>query len=383
VRAAGSPPLYSFVLALIAASLPAYAQREGADVGAAARAFQRGQHAQLHSDFTRAASLFELADEAAPSAAALRSAIRNWDAAGNPARAATLAQRAVERYPHDVATVRLAADLLTRRTRSLGSLRVHCAPACVLVVDGRSTTPAPLVDHDLYVAPGEHALAVEFEDGRSARQHLRFAAGERRELSLAAPADLARRHPSPRAATADAGDGDDGDLPAISDSAWSAQATAPLPPRATAAPAAVERAPASAPPAGAGATVDLARSPAPSRRDLRVPPAVPLVGVGLTLGLGAVLVWSYTDTLAARDRYVAHPTAASYHDGVSRESRTFGLLGGVAALGVTTLAIALFGTNWHPGAAGRSGAGKLARRIWPTGGLSGSAWSAGVGATLE
>ncbi len=349
-------------------------------MGAAARAFQRGQHAQLHSQFARAASLFELADEAAPSAAALRSAIRNWDAAGNPARAATLAQRALERYPHDIATVRLAAGLLTRRTRALGSVRAHCAPACVLVVDGHSTAPAPLVDHDLYVAPGEHALVVEFEDGRSARQRLKLGAGERRELSLAAPVEVARRHAPARAATAE--DGDDDDMPAIDDSAWGAQTTSATPPPPRPAPAAVERAPAPAIAPPALATVELTRGPEP-KRDRRVPPVVPVVGIGLTLGLGAVLVWSYTDTLSASARYIAHPTAAGYHDGLGRESRTFGLLGGVAALGVTTLAVALFATNWHASFAGRGGPDKLARRIWPTAGASGSAWSVGIGGVLE
>ncbi|HWE27143.1 MAG TPA: hypothetical protein VHB97_04030 [Polyangia bacterium] len=378
---AARPTRLCLLLIALTASSSAYAQREGGDVGAAARAFQRGQHAQLHDEFARAASLFELADEAAPSAAALRSAIRNWDAAGNPARAATLAQRALERYPRDIATVRLAADLLTKRTRSLGSLRAHCAPACVLVVDGRSTAPAPLVDHDIYVAPGERVVAVEFEDGRSAHHRLHFAAGEKRELSLAAPVDVARRHAPASAATSDAGatSGDDDDMPPIDDSQWNAQATTAAP---SARPA-PEAARVPTPPTPVAATVDLARGPE-LKVDRRAPPIVPVVGIGLTLGLGAVLVWSYTDTLSARDRYVAHPTAAGYHDGLGRESRTYGLLGGVAVLGVTTLAVALFATNWHASFASRaSSATKLARRIWPTGGFSGTAWTAGIGATLE
>jgi hypothetical protein len=72
-----------------------------------------------------------------------------------------------------------------------------------------------------------------------------------------------------------------------------------------------------------------------------------VTGIGLTLGLGAVLIWSLTDTLAARDRYVQHPTEADYNDGVSRQSRTYGLLGGVAVLGTVTLLVAAFATNWH------------------------------------
>ena len=373
MRAAGPTPLHLILIALLASS-SAYAQREGGDVGAAARAFQRGQHAQLHNEFARAASLFELADEAAPSAAALRSAIRNWDAAGNPARAATLAQRALERYPHDIATVRLAAELLSKRSRALGSLRAHCAPACVLVVDGRSTAPAPLVDHDIYVAPGEHHVAVEFEDGRSAHHKLRFGAGEKRELSLAAPVDVARHH-----AASSATDGDDDDMPAINDAAWNAQAATATP----APEAARVTAPAPAAPAELAGGGFRPERKADLALDRRAPPIVAVVGIGLTLGLGAVLVWSFTDTLSARDRYVAHPTAAGYHDGLGRESRTYGLLGGVAALGVTTLAVALFATNWHSSFASRSPTTKLARRVWPTAGTSGSAWTLGLGGTFE
>jgi hypothetical protein len=54
--------------------LPAFAQE---DVQAASAAFAEAQRAQLRGDFPRAAELFEIADQAAPSPAALRSAIRN------------------------------------------------------------------------------------------------------------------------------------------------------------------------------------------------------------------------------------------------------------------------------------------------------------------
>ena len=49
----------------------------GSDVNAAAAAFQEGQRLQLAREYARAAEFFEIADHAAPSAAALRSAIRS------------------------------------------------------------------------------------------------------------------------------------------------------------------------------------------------------------------------------------------------------------------------------------------------------------------
>ncbi|MBK6528272.1 MAG: hypothetical protein IPF99_01385 [Deltaproteobacteria bacterium] len=60
------------------------------DVNAAAAAFQEGQRLQLAREHARAAEFFEIADHAAPSPAALRSAIRSHQAAGHAVRAATL-----------------------------------------------------------------------------------------------------------------------------------------------------------------------------------------------------------------------------------------------------------------------------------------------------
>jgi hypothetical protein len=372
--------LIAFAWASVA--LAAHAQSETTDVGAAARAFQRGQRAQLRHEYSRAAALFELADEAAPSPAALRSAIRNWDAAGNAARAATLARLAVERYPHDVATMRLAAGVLTQRARSLGSLRAHCAPACALVVDGRSTTPTRSIDHEIYLAPGEHAIVAEYGDGRATRQRLHLGGGEQRELTLQPPADPAHPRPAtetpPPAATA-APVGDDNDLPSIDDAAWTTENSASA--RAPATPPG--RAPAALPARALPPPAMVERSGAAAKRDRRLPPIAPVLGVGLTLGLGAVLVWSFTDTISARDRYVEHPTADGYHDGVARESRTYGLLGGVAGLGVATLAVALFATNWHAGFTGGGHSPRTALRLSPQLAQTGSAWFAGVAVSLD
>jgi hypothetical protein len=61
---------------------------------------------------------------------------------------------------------------------------------------------------------------------------------------------------------------------------------------------------------------------------------------------GGLALWSGLDTLSARDRYVADPTAERYHDGVSREKRTNWLIGGTAVLGAATLGLGLFVTRW-------------------------------------
>jgi hypothetical protein len=81
-------------------------------VTAAAAAYQEAQQAQLVRDYARAAELFELADRAAPSPAALRSALRNHQAASHTARAASLALLARDRDAADAQSAQLAAAVL-------------------------------------------------------------------------------------------------------------------------------------------------------------------------------------------------------------------------------------------------------------------------------
>jgi hypothetical protein len=291
---------------LIASGLPAYAQNAPVeDVDGAARAFEEGQRAQLHRDYARAAELFELADRSAPNAAALRSAIRNFEASGNPAHAATLAARAIERYPNDAETRKLAERVVAHLGPTLGELVVRCSLACALVLDGGATSDAPLTAHRIYVTPGDHAVIARFNDGRSASRPVTAAAGATSELAVDPP---------------------------------------PAPPVVATTPSPTAEAPASAVVTSAAPALV---APAPERPDRRLSPAVAIVGMALTAGLAGALVWSGLDTLSARDKYTANPTKAGYDDGLSRQYRTDGLIAGTAALGVATIAIAIFATRWH------------------------------------
>src|SRR5260370_26192182 len=119
---------------LIASDATARAQKSPAeDVDGAARAFEEGQRAQLHRDYARAADLFELADRSAPNAAALRSAIRNFEAAGNAAHAATLAAPAIERYPNDRAAPPPARPLIPRPGAPGGPPAGHPPPPSLVL----------------------------------------------------------------------------------------------------------------------------------------------------------------------------------------------------------------------------------------------------------
>jgi hypothetical protein len=323
-----NPPvarLAACALALLAvlSAAPARAQSGSGDVTAAARAYEEGLRAQLRREYGQAADLFELADRMAASAPALRTAIRNHEAAGHSARAVTLAQRAAERYPNDVDTKKLADGVIARLGPTLATLRVKCPPGCGLTLDGRVADDQEIA-HQLQIEAGDHHLVASYADGRTVSRSLHATAGGSEELALPVPEPLA--------------------------------------------PAAAATTPASAP---SPATV-AANAPAPSAVDRpshKLPPLVFAVGGVLTVASGALLAWSGVDTLSARDRYVRAPTAAGYHDGTGRELRTNILIGTTAGLAVASAAIAVFGTDWHHGLLGRSRPARAARLV-PSAGVA-------------
>jgi len=279
----------------------ASAQTPAPDVTSAAAAFQEGQRLQLAREYARAAEMFELADGSAPSPAALRSAMRNHQAAGHRARAASLALRAQERDATDAQSVALATEILAAESPQLARLSLRCAPACTLTLEGRVVSSRPSAVHALFVDPGDRALEIVWGPGRSRTRALTLTAGQQIELELDAPAAAPSPEPPP-----------------------------PPPPQ----PVVVVR-PVVTPPVVA---------PPPAERPL--PPVVFLVGAGLTVVSAGILVWSGLDTLDARDAYVQTPSESGYNDGVSRQTRTNALLGTTVGLGVATAVVGLFFTRW-------------------------------------
>lgn len=276
--------LAAFVVVCVVAGV-ARAQRPE-DVAAAAAAFREGQTAQLAGDYARAAEAFELADDSSPSAAALRSAIRNRQAAGHAARAATLAAEAITRYPDDTETRTLADAVLTELRPGLGELHLHCAVACSVSIDGRSVNEHPGESFDLFVDAGSHHVVASWAGREPVARDFDAAAGATQTLELEAPELVATTEPDPD----------------------------PVPPPA---------------PASSGG----------------VSPILFGVGAGLTAVAGGVLIWSGVDVLSARDAYVATPTEAGYRDGLDRETRTNVLIGITGGLAIATVIIAIV-TDW-------------------------------------
>lgn len=273
------------LLAMLLAAAPAAAQE--ADVQAAAAAFAQGQRAQLRRDYARAAELFELADQSAPSPEALRSAIRNHAQAGQRARAATLASVAMGRYEGDRQTERVATPILREAETALGRVMIRCEPACALTLDGSAVWHEPITTLLLYVDPGEHRIAGSFSGSPSDERAMTLAAGQSETLSFTPP-------------------------------------PAPEPEPEPVQPPEPEPEPIAAPARGG------------------VHPAAFGVLAGVTaVGLG-LTIWSGVDTLAARDAYVMSPTEQGYNDGVLLEVRTNALLFSTIAFGIASFVLAFF-----------------------------------------
>lgn len=287
---------------------PAAPEARG-EIAAAARAFQDGQKAQLRGEHARAAELFELADALAPAPEALRSAIRNYDAAGQPARAASLALRAQARYPDDPATLRTAEELLVRRGPELARLRVRCAAPCSLLVDGEATALEPADDVDVFVPPGARVLEARFGAGSAVEHAVVLGAGEVRELSLAAPASA----PAP-----------------VEPSARARVPSRPVPARAVLASDASDP------------------SRARAADDGGLAPWVFITASALTATAGAAALVSGLDSLDKRDAYEADPTRERYERGVDSERRTNALLLATGGLALTSLVLLAF-TDWDGG----------------------------------
>jgi hypothetical protein len=285
---------FSFVF-LSAFSAPASAQ-DDADVQAAARAFQQGQEAQLRGDYGRAAELFELANNLAPSPQAVRSALRNHQAAGNRARAATLALTAQREHAGDADTMALASEILAEAQAALARVRVRCTPACGVVVDGRAVWTETATELEIFVEPGARSIRATWSSGRAETRALDLAAGQRAELELAEPS--APEEPPP-----------------------------------------VEPPPAEPPPVVAPPTpVD--------EDDGGLSPAFFWTGVALTAAMGGVYFWSLADTLSLRDDYEDDPTEARYRNGRDARTRSIALGTVALALAAGTAALGIFGTDW-------------------------------------
>jgi hypothetical protein len=267
------------------------------DVVAAANAFQQAQRAELSGDMARAAELYELADRIAPTPEALRNATRSRLAAGQLVAAATHAEALLARYGEDPASTELANEVLRRARPELGRLTVHCDAPCTLIIDGLAGTTSAGANHVAYVKPGSHQVVARFADGTSQALPLVASAGADSELSAQKPALAQAEQPSESAQPSEQTD---------------------------------------APSSSAASETEGRRA--------RLSPVYFWTLAGLTVGVGAVTVWSGMDLLDARDKFKADrtPTRGKFEQGEKKDLRTTLLIAGTAGLAVGTAVLAVF-----------------------------------------
>ena len=208
--------LASAALAWTAPSHAEDAQPSAERIKAAAEEFDRGRRAYLAKDFEQAAGHFENAFRDAPSKETLRLAIRARRDAKQPARAATLAALAEEKYGSDAQTAQLAKETLAETSPELSEYVVQCVAPCTIAADSRVVSQSDALRHRVYLEPGVHDLGVSFQQGGSISKRVdatkgslhiagvRAAAGTSAHIDAhaharardAAPATRRRRHDS-------------------------------------------------------------------------------------------------------------------------------------------------------------------------------------------
>lgn len=301
-------------VAVLAVSVAAGAQDSALtpeDVRAAGDEFDQGRKAFTAKEYEQAAEHFESADRHAPSEKTLELAIRSRDKAGQLDRAATLAAMAQTRGYKDDGLKKLAAGILKRAAADYGTITVHCDTPCDVIIGTKLVPGRASTEKTIYLSPGDYTVRAGWSDGRDASGKATVATGTPAELSFKEPPKPVEPAQTPAAA-----------------------------PTATSA---------ASPPSGATPGPDQGVKPPTGWS-----PAVFWIGVGATAIAGGVTIWSGIDTQKHPGADTVRNACSSgasncdslYQDGRSRQVRTNILAGVTAGLGVVTVVIGAFATNW-------------------------------------
>ncbi len=311
-----------FVAALLLSSLSGttYAQSSADDVKKAGDEFDQGKRAYKNKNWVDAAEHFEAADGLAPSPIAIEWAMRARDKADQLDRAATLASITKTRHADRADLVKLADGLLKRARGKLAEVKVHCAPACGLVIGTKLVPGGPTTDRVLFLPPGSAELHASWSGGRTRTAQVLGAKGTPEEVSFTAP-------PEEKVGTAEPAVGGAVTSAGKSDSKPTAQTTS----------------------SGERPEKDKPHEEAGSG----LPPVIFFIGAGLTAAAGGVTIWSGLDTQKnpgadrVREECAGQgENCALYQDGLKRQRRTNVLLAVTGGLALTTTVIGALFTNW-------------------------------------
>jgi len=157
------------------------------EIRSAAQEYDAGRRAFGDKDYDGAAAHFENAFHDAPSAEALRNAIRARRKAGQLARAATLAEVASLRYPKDAPTSVVVRETLAESTSKLHKVTLSCSPECSVASDGRAISLTDAAQTIFFLEPGNHDLVVSWSNDRTKVQKFSARAGGHDEMAMEAP----------------------------------------------------------------------------------------------------------------------------------------------------------------------------------------------------
>ncbi len=299
-----------FALALavsLACASAAYAGPDPSKLRAAADSFEAGAKSYKDGKHEEAAAHFEAADAAVPSSKALRFAIRARAEAGQASRAATLAALALDRYPEDAETKKLATETIEKLGSGLHRAEVSCASPCLLAAGTRIVHGEATTRWVVYLDPGSQSLGASFGKVAAPEQSIDATAGGSSEVRFAPKKKKADPEPPP------AGGG--------------------------------------GMPVGTDTPDDQPEGP-PKDDDWRIHPAPFVVGIIATAGLGGTTIWSGIDTMnnpgadAVREECRGQGEDCElYQEGQSKELRTNALIGATAGVAAVTLVLAIV-TDW-------------------------------------
>lgn len=183
--------LFSSILLLsLTGSLSAMADRAApstADIKRAASAYDQGRERYREGDYVEAAEQFEAADDAAPSAAALRLAMLSRKEAGQLDRALTHAALALELYPNDEELKGEAESMIETEGSAFGRVHVTCDSPCELLLNNRLVHGASAQERLIYVKPGSISMRAGWSEGRSHTETTDVYSQGVRELDFSAP----------------------------------------------------------------------------------------------------------------------------------------------------------------------------------------------------
>ena len=307
--------------ASLAAVLPASADdvADPAKIKRASAEFDLGVAAFKAKQFEEAAQHFEAADEAVPGVKTLRLAIRARTEANHGSRAATLAAQALERYPADADTTKLARETIQLYEALLHKVKVSCASPCVLAVGPRAVHGGSTTRWVVYLDPGKTSVAASFFGNTSAKpRSIDAVAGGSSDVRFEPPEPPKTVVvPVPTATSTSTSD-----VPPDPTATSTSTSTGDVPP------------------------------PDETQKQKGLHPAFFGIGLGLTAAAGGVLAWSGVDTLQNpgpdKVREVCAgkgPECPEYKLGLESQLRTNILIGATAGMGAVTVLLAIF-TRW-------------------------------------